>query len=257
MDKNSDTKGLVKSDQTLFSIIEQLCEHESQGVTEISEALNLSKSSVHKHLKTLEENGYVRNNDGRYKLGFKFLRLGGIIRDHNDLCNHARQTIRNITEKTDHMVSFVYKEQMHGVFVYIRNDQYGLRNHVPLGNRFFLHQNGSGKSILAKMTDKQVESYIDETGLPAATENTIIDRDVLWENIETVREQGYAISNEERVRGVQSVATAVTNPSTGEIGSITVIGPADHLAQEHIHSNYAEMLVDTANQLQLQIRYNK
>lgn len=245
----------VKSDQTVFAIIEEIHRREEAGVTELATELDLSKSSVHKHLKTLEDHGYVINNNGKYRLGLKLLTLGGHIRDRDKFCRAVRSAIDDLAEESDQMVSFILRDGLHGVFVFIENDRYGLSKPVPLGNRYIIHQNAAGKAILAKLPDETVVEIIDETGLPRETDNTITTADDLWADIEEIRNQGYATSTGERIEGTQSIASAVKSPNTDHIGAISITGPVDHLTQDRFHTRYAEMAMEVTNELDLRLRY--
>lgn len=246
----------VKSDETLFAIIESLLEHQEVGVTELAEAQGLSKSTVYKHLNTLKRYGFVHKNEGRYRLGLKFLTLGGRVRDRNSLYRLARSKVQELAKETDQMVSFIIRDGTHGVFVLIRNDRYGLRTTVPLGTRYYLHQNGGGKAILANLPDEGLEAFIEETGLPAKTHNTITKKEAFRDEIKTIREQGYSISNEERVEGVQSVAVPVESPNSTDMGALTLASPVGHLSEDHIHTQYADTLMEAARELELQAKYN-
>lgn len=255
MNTETGSNGFVKSDQTVFAIIESIHRNEEMGVTELASTLDLSKSSVHKHLKTLEHHGYVVNDGGRYRLGLKLLTLGGHIRDRDKFCRSVYPTIDELAEESDQMVTFTLRDRMHGVFVFIENDRYGLRKPVPLGNRYVIHQNAAGKAILAELSDETIDEIIQETGLPPETENTITDANELWADIETIRSQGYATSTGERIEGIQSIAAAVANSDTDQTGAISITGPADHLKQERVHDQYAEMILEAANELELRTRY--
>lgn len=252
---NDTTSGLVKSDLRLFTILEGLQELDGAGVTELADHVGMGKSSVHKHLKTLEREEYVVNDGGDYRLGFKFLHHGGHVRDRNPLCNLARPRIRELADETDMMVLFAVKEHDYGIYVYLQNDRYGLRDEVPLGEQFHLHQNASGKAMLARLDDEAVDRIIDRRGLPRGTDNTISDRDALFERLETVREEGIATSFEERMKGLQAVSTAVHDPETDTLGAIGLAGPADHLASGSIREEYADTVREAANELELAVRY--
>ncbi|WP_331234840.1 IclR family transcriptional regulator [Natronorarus salvus] len=253
MVRENRSNDIVKSDETLFAIIEILQHHDQAGVTMLANSLGMAKSSVHKHLKTLEKNGYVINKSGKYQLGFKLLSIGGAIRDSDRFCNLARESVQKLVEDTNQMVIFSYREGLDGVVVFVRNDRYGLRNEVPLGNRFSLHMNAAGKAILAKLADPEIEEFLRKIDLIPATPNTITSKNELWDEIERVREKGYAISKEERVKGVQSIAGAVE--SGGEVGAISISLPADYSTTAQIHTRFSEIIVETANELELRARY--
>ena len=248
--------GLVKSDETLFRLIEALQEKHVAGVTELADQLDCSKSSVHKHLKTLEHHDYAVNDDGQYSLGFKFLTLGGNIRDRNNLCQYARSFVTALAEDATQMVSFIIRDGDYGVFACINNDRYGLRAQVPLGSRYPLSQNAAGKAILAKLPDEEIETYIAQSGLPSKTQNTISEPRRLWEEIEEIRNRGYALSIEERVEGVLSIAAAIKSNNSNQVGALAMAGPVEHLSQDRIHDEYAALLLEAAYDLKLRVRYS-
>lgn len=247
--------GHVQSDHTVFSIIEEIHRQEEIGVTDLATALGLSKSSVHKHLKTLETRGYVVNDDGTYRLGLKLLTLGGHVRDRDPFCRSVRPTVEALADESDQMVSFILRDGVHGVFVFIENDRYGLRKPVPLGNRYPIHQNAAGKAILAELPDETIEDIVDETGLPSETDNTITSADDLRASLEAIRQRGYATSTGERLEGIQSIAAAIENPVTGQVGAISITGPADHLRQDRVRTEYAELVMEAATELEIRLRY--
>ncbi|WP_082146831.1 helix-turn-helix domain-containing protein [Halostagnicola sp. A56] len=80
-------QGIVKSDQTLFTIIEALDHLGQAGVTDLANYTGKSKSSVHKHLKTLDKGHYVVKDRGQYRLSFKFLHFGGSVRSNCSICD--------------------------------------------------------------------------------------------------------------------------------------------------------------------------
>jgi len=126
---------------TAFAIIEKLQEEGGCGVTEIAEAMSLPKSTVHNYLQTLVKEGYVRNVDGEYRLGFKFLKYGGTVRDRSRIYTYARPKVKELADNIGEMVTLSTREENRGVFLYRANDRYNLREEIPMGTRFYLHQN--------------------------------------------------------------------------------------------------------------------
>lgn len=257
METESNARNVVKSAETLFRIVERLREHDEMGVTELASKMDMSKSAVHKHLQTLSACDYVINEDGRYQLGFKFLTLGGQIRDQDPICQRARPIVEELAEQTNQNTAFVIREGAYGIFAYLSNDRYGLRETVPLGNRYPLHQNASGKAILSTLPDETVERVVGETELPGETANTITDRAALFDELDTIRERGYATSKAERIDGVQSVAAAVEAPETDRVGALSLAGPNNDQLRRKIDEEYAETVVEMANELELQLMYQR
>lgn len=247
--------GTIQSDRHLFALLEELNELGRAGVTELSDGIEINKSSTHKHLKTLEEMGYVVNEDGVYRLSFKILQFGGELRDRTPICQLAREHVRELAEETNETSSFVIREQERGVFTLIHNDRYGLRETTPLGKQFDLHTNAAGKAILAALPDDEVHRILDETEMRKETEATTTSREVLFAELDRVRDQGYAVSSQERVEGVQAIAASVRDPNTGDRGALNISMPSNRLSEEGIRTRFSDAITETTDNLELQARY--
>lgn len=255
MTNDNGPEGTIKSDTTLFAIIEGLFKLDQAGVTELGKYLGIPKSSVHKHLKTMDQSGYVIKHGGEYRLSFKFLTLGGRVRDHNRLCSLGDEQVHELAAETDRLVAFAIKEHDRGVFTSIYNDKYGLREAVPLGKRFPLHANAAGKAMLSELEDHEIESIIERQGLDSQTENTVVDRNELLEEIEEVRNRGFSISMGERIEGVHSISASVVGQDKDDIGAVSLSGPVSRMSKNQIEGEYADVIIDTANELELQVKY--
>ncbi len=244
----------VKSNRTLFAIIEALQSRNEAGVTELANETGFSKGTVHKHLQSLEQEEFVVSDDGKYRLGFKFLTLGGALRDEIDLCHQANVKASELGKETGQMVLVSVKERDYGVFTYIDRSRYNIKNFL-LGERFQLHATASGKAMLAAHSDEEIREIVDTQGLSQLTPNTVTGVDELLEKIDVIRERGYALNMEERQRGIRAVSASVTHPNTGMVCAMTVAGPAHRLPREELEGTYANAVLGAVNELELEIRY--
>jgi len=255
MSKHSGTAGTIGSDVTLMSVLEGLYELEEAGVTELSDRLDVSKGTVHKHLKTLEREGYVERSDGEYSLGLAFFRLGGQVRNRNRLCFMAKERVETVATETTEMTKFAIEHDGVGVWIYFYNDHYEMRRELHVGGEFKLHQNATGKAILAELPDERVHEILDEEGLAARTERTVTDRAELFAQLAEVREAGLARSAGEFREGGISVAAPVRDPGSGTLGAISLASPSAKTGPEELSEAHGELLLDTARRLELQLRY--
>lgn len=240
--------------ETAFSVVEELQERGACGVTDLAEAMDLPKSTIHKHLQTLVEQGYVRRNDGEYQLGFLFLKHGGAARNRSRIYTYGRPKVESLVEDVGELVILSVCEGDHGVFLYRSNDQYNLRKTLPTGARFYLHHNAAGKAMLAELDNETVHDYVERTGLPDATEPTITDPDALTGELKRIREDGYALNRGERDENVQAVSASIRDGDT--VGAISISVPRDSPASEHLDGEYAEAVKQAASELSLQLKYN-
>lgn len=245
---------IVQSDETLFRIIDGLNELGPVGVTELADHLDLSKSTVYKHLNTMVRHGYVIN-DGVYRLGFKFLSIGGNVRGQNRLANTAEKTVKELAKDTDQLVAFTVKDFDHGVFVFRENYRYGLEKIIPIGRRFHLHQNAAGKAMLAELPAVDVRDIVERQGLPTVTENTIDTEEKLIAELDEIRRRGYALNREERHEGINAIGAAIRDASSNTLGALSIAGPTNRLTETTLKDEYSEALLTKINELELQLQY--
>lgn len=242
--------------ETAFAVVDHLQRRGPSGVTAIAGSMDLPKSTVHKHLRTLVAQGYVRRIDGQYALGFKFLEHGGVVRDRCRIYTYGREKVESLAADVEEMVILSIREGEQGVFLFRSNDRYNLRESLPLGARFDLHCNAAGKAMLAELDDEAVDECVDAAGLRPVTDRTITDRDELFRELATVRERGYALNRGERDRSVRSVSATVVDEKTGDIGAISVSIPSESSTAKYLDDAYAEAVQQVTSELSLQLKYS-
>ncbi|WP_436348398.1 IclR family transcriptional regulator [Natronorubrum sp. FCH18a] len=251
---DDDTGRSIKSNATLFSIIESLKEMNGAGVTELADRLGLAKSTVHKHLVSLERNRYVVNEDGRYRLGLEFFNTGIHVRNRYEVYHAAKHRIDRLAEETDEAAWLIVPENGLGMFVYgvPRNESFSFDS--TIGTWVYLHANSAGKAILAHLPDEEVDQVIDRHGLPAQTENTITERDELFDELERTRERGYAMNFQEDLRGLHAIATPVIWDGR-PIAAVTIAGAANRLTEERIEDELYGSLLEAVDDIELRLVY--
>lgn len=256
MPRQNGSAGTIQAVGVMFSIVEELERQDEYRLTDLADALSMPKSTVHKYLKTLEELGYVQADSGTYRLGLKFLKHGGIVRDRCRIYTYGRAKVEALGDRHDEMAILSIREGNRGVFLFRSNDRYNLKESIPLGKRFYLHQNAAGKAMLAKLEDDAIRELVDTTGLPDATDSTITDVDALLDRIRTIRSQSYALNEQERDTSVNAVSAAIRDEKTGQIGAISLSIPSDSPTVKHLEGEYAEAVQQAASELSLQLKYN-
>lgn len=156
MGKNTTRDGSgkrVKSTLTLFTIIDALRELEAAGASQLAEELGMPKSTVHVHLKTLEEEGYLINEDGEYRFSFRFLELGGETRHQLDAYRVSRAEVDNLPLETGEAAHFGVEERGQRVLLYSSTHDDGVYDNSPDGYYTHLHWTAMGKALLAELSD--------------------------------------------------------------------------------------------------------
>lgn len=236
-----DTSGGLKTTAVSLSLIDHILELEGASMEDLTAVTGLAKSTVHTHLTTLAEYGYVVNVDNRYHLGAKFAHLGDYVRTRKDYHRVATEVVSWLSEESSMEVDFAVEE--HGRIVSLYGDlEFANSPHFLIdGSPFHVHTTASGKAIIAEYTDDRVRAILDRWGLPAATDQSITGEEELFAALEQVREQGYAENRGEAIDGFWAVGMAVKSPLGEVYGSLNLSGPA-YVVDEETKTTQIELL---------------
>lgn len=246
--------GVLKSGLKTFTIIESIQQFGHAGVTEIAQDVDLPKSTVHVHLSTLEQTGYVVKENGRYRLGLRFLDHGMRARDNLELVGISAETLRQVAAETGEMVWLVVEEQGRAVYIKKARGERAVQTHPRLGRHLHLHYPAAGKAILSELSDDRVEELIDNYGLPKKSEHTITDKRELFENLQEIRKRGVAFNRGEEIPGVRAVGAPIIHDGTVH-GAISIAGPSKRLTDERFTEQFPEIVLGATNEIELKLAY--
>ncbi|QPV61621.1 IclR family transcriptional regulator [Halosimplex litoreum] len=246
----------VQSTKKLFTIVDTLREAESAGVSELAERLGMAKSTVHVHLKTLEEEGYLVNDGGEYRLGLKFLEVGGEIQQRLNVFRAARPELDALAEEIGETTHLGIEETGERVLVYSSQPSDGVFDNSPLGHRTRMHWTALGKALLAELPEERVETILARQGLPDAAENTITEREELFAELGRIDETGYAVGDAEHRQGIKTIAMALHyDGSLDAPTAIGISGPKHRLEEKYQDDELADALQRTVNVIELKSKH--
>lgn len=248
-------KNPVQAAQTTIRIINILKERKGARLTELAEELDYPKSSVHNYLSTLLQEGYVVKEDDVYHVGLKFLEVGSVARQRRRIYEIAKPEVMELARDTDELANLLVEEYGKGVYIHREQGENAVKVDSYTGQRVHLHNTALGKAILAHRPRAEVEEIIDAHGLPQTTENTITDRQTLFEQLDEIEERGIAFDNEERLRGLRCVAAPILTKHDAVIGAISVAGPTSKFTGEWYRTHLPNRLQKSANIIELDITY--
>jgi len=249
-------KGRVKTMETAFEIVEALADRDGGQISELASELDLAKSTVHRHLTTLEALEYVVNDDGVYRTGLRFLQLGEQTRTRSDAYQLASEKVADLAAETDERAQFIAPEHGQGVYVYRETGSRAVHTDSQIGKRIPIHATAAGKAILASMTDDRVTEILERRGLPAQTDQTITDESALRAELEAISERGYSINRQENTAGLRAIGVAVEREDGTPLGALSVSGPTHRFRGRLFETTLPNLLLGTANELELNIQYS-
>lgn len=241
----------VRSSEKTLQIIHTLYEESGLRVTDIAEHLDMNKSTVHNHLRTLELQGFVTATGETYDLSFKFLEIGGKRRRNMALFEKSRSELDDLANKSGEVANLLIEEGGRGVYVYRTMGEQAIELPAFVGMHTDLHATSLGKAILAHLPDDRVDEILDRHDLSPETPNTITDRATLLEELERVRDEGVAYDDEEKLMGLRCVAAPITKPEGELLGAISISAPTNRMKRERFQTEIPDQVRGTANIIEL------
>ncbi|EJN57540.1 IclR family transcriptional regulator [Halogranum rubrum] len=237
-----------------FRILERLLDAEqSMGVTELSDAVGLSKGVVHTHLGTLSELGYVKKHQQRYVPSLGLLKLGEDARSRLSVFTEARHHVDNLARVTGEVATLFVEEDGLGVCVYTALGTEPWTPDYTCGSRIPLHINAPGKAILASFDRDRVDDIIDEHGLTRMTTETVTIPESLYSELENVKEDGVSFCRGEQFSDVVGVATTIDLNERGPKAAIGVCGPRSRLSGRYLEEDIIGQVISTAKSIQIEL----
>ena len=120
----------------------------------------------------------------------------------------------------------------HGLGIYLHtevSDENAVMIDRRDGVHRYLHATAAGKAILAELPEHRVNEIVDKHGLPAETDQTITDRDNLFQELGRIQKQKIAYNNEESVKGLRAVGVPVFRPNGFILGAFSMSAPSNRL----------------------------
>jgi DNA-binding IclR family transcriptional regulator len=204
----------IKSIHKAFDIIETVEEQGGSTVSELAKELDYSKSTVHYYLRTLERGRFIVNDGDGYRLGLRFLDLGGAALSHREPPSFVREKIDKLSQETSSTAIFAVEELGYSVYTHVARPEDVDWTEPHVGFQQLLHSTAFGRAIFAYLSDDYQSRIIDRYGLPETEETTITNEQDLYAECERIRENKVAFSNETQDAGLQSIAAPIYNPET-------------------------------------------
>ncbi|NUB93780.1 IclR family transcriptional regulator [Haloterrigena sp. SYSU A121-1] len=246
----------VDSAKKTCRIIEILRKKGEIGVTELANELEISKSTVHGHLATLNNEGLVVKDDHTYRLSLQFVRISESVKSGVADTNTVREEVRELADITGEVVHFGAKEGGHVVYLEKDRGDSAVQTVSEIGEKMPIHSTSLGKAILAELPRNEVDQIVEEYGLPERTENTVTDVGDLHEELDEISSRGYSIDDEENIPGVRCIGAAVSVPGTEAIGALSISGPSQRMTDERITNDLQERIAQTANVIEVNSLYS-
>lgn len=222
-------------------------------LTEIANKLDLPKSTVTRLLATIESEGFISKNikTNHYKLGNTIYYLGLIAKESMDLRQISNQIMEEICRTTKETVNLYLLENLEKVCFNQIESPLAIKRYVRIGERSPIWYGATGKVILAYLDEKVW--YEMAKHLKSYTEKTIVDPHEFIEELEKIRNRGYAVSVGEKESDVGCVAAPIFDDSCNVIGCTSISGPTYRFPEDTDY--FVSLIIDGARKISNKLGY--
>jgi DNA-binding IclR family transcriptional regulator len=219
------------------------------GVTEISNNLSVSKSTIYGILNALKDEKFVAkdNKTKKYIIGTELYELSKKVFKGGEIVMVARPFLEKLVSLVDETAFLCIREDTAARVLDAIEAKKALKITSPIGIRFPITASVLCKALLSPMDNESIRMFLKEKGLPHYTENSITDIDEFLKEIDKMRETGYSLDLEEYLKGIRAVATLIYSNNV-PVGAISVIGFSTSMYNEKLPS-IIQHLKNTAQQI--------
>ncbi len=227
------------------------------GVTELSKRLKLHKNNVFRLLATLESRGYIEQNKAteNYRLGLKALELGQTFIKQMGLLRQAKPILEKMVEESNETSYVAIYKDNYIVYLDVVETNLTVRVVSRVGSRLPAICTAAGKVHMAFMTEEELEELLGKAKFAQITPTTIASAEAMREELAKVREQGYALDDEELDLGVRCISAPIRDYTRRIVGAISISGPTMRVSDERINKELVPLVKQSATELSTRLGY--
>ncbi len=219
-------------------------------MSQISERIGINKSTVHRLLLTLERNRFVERDlsTGLYRPGLRLLQMASLALEQNSLRRLALPFLQDLCNQFRENVNLAILDEADVVYIDVVEGTQRVKLAAAPGQRLPAFSTASGKAILAFLPEDRLKHILDH-GMPQYTATTLTSFEKFSEDVDKVRAQGFAMSEQEFEEGINAIAAPICSQP---IASISIAGPAYRLTRERM-LELGPSLLATARDIALEV----
>ncbi|MBA7499484.1 MAG: helix-turn-helix domain-containing protein [Clostridia bacterium] len=260
--QSNDRKGevtVINSLDRALRILEILGNSDNNiGVSELGRKLDVDKSTAYRLLATLSARGYVEQEPEtkKYTLGLKIVELSSKVLDKLELRNVAKPFMKKLVQQTDETVHLATLDLGNVVCIDQEETPSMINVNMAVGREAPGHCTSIGKVLWAYLKEEELDYILKKKVLTRCTARTITSIPELKLHLSKVKEQGYALDDEEFTIGVRCIAVPVWNYKNKVIASLGVSGLAVNVSLDKV-AELVKITMEVRDRLCLKLGHKK
>ena len=224
---------------------------------DISHKLNLSEATTFRYISALRDLGYLKKDENakEYRLTVKVLDLGFSALSSLGFPNIALPYLEELAQKCQESASMAVLEGSNIVYVARAATKRWMSTNLQVGSRLPAFCTSLGKTLLAYKPFSEVKNTLSKEKLTAYTPYTITNIETLKKVLAKIRQDGYAINDQELEIGLRSAAAPVQEARGEVIASINISMASARVSLEMLKKEFIPHLLATAKEISRALGY--
>ncbi len=249
-DSESKFKYPIHSVENTFSLLEVLAGNGLElGIAEFCRKTALPKGTVHRLLGTLKNLGYIEQNpqNRKYRFTIKIFKLGTAIIDKIGL-SQTIPYMKELSQQFNETVNLAILDRDEIIYLYSVGSDNTLKLDLRIGSNQPAYCAAIGKVLLAYLSEKGLDNYLQRVKLKPFTPYTITSKEYLKKDLKLIRERGYSFVNEEYMAGVACVAVPLKDHQNKVCAGLSFSIPTVRMDKEKLPL-LIDSLISTAEKI--------
>jgi IclR family transcriptional regulator, pca regulon regulatory protein len=237
-------------------------EHPVLGIADIADELGMSRSTTHRYVTTLLALGYLEQGRSRkYRLGLRVTDLGMSALNSTGLREHVHPFLEELRERTGYTIGLAVLDGAEVLYVDRARSWRRAERETDLGlhpgSRMPAYCTAMGKVMLANLPDVVQRDLIAQLKLERHSPSTITSKQALRAELELIREDGYAINDQELRPGLQAIAVPVRDESREVVAAVGIAASPEAISVAELTDALGPHLISTAARISSRLGYRR
>jgi IclR family pca regulon transcriptional regulator len=230
--------GLAKG----LAIVEAFSAHPVMSVADAARAAGATRASARRCLITLTELGYVEHSGREFRPLTRLRRLGGVASRRDQLAQLAQPLLSRARDELAESVSLAVLDDDGALFIARAEAEHIVSTGVRVGARLPAYCSATGRVLLGQFPDQEILTRIGRKPLARRTSHTLTKPSEVLAEVRSVREKGYAISDEELELGLRALAVPVMGANDEIIGAVSVSAASARVRSADLRRRFVPVL---------------
>jgi len=223
----------------------------SLTIAQISQKTGIPRAAVRRCLHTLRQLGYADADVNNFSLGPKILTLGYSYLSSTPLTVSSQPYLNNISRTLGESCSLAVLDDTEVLYVARSAASRVMSVALNTGSRLPAYCTSLGRAMLAHLPEDQLKTYFSKVKLRAMTDKTVVSQKRLREILAGVREDGYALIDEELEVGLRSIAVPVRGAGGNVVAALNVGVQATRVSRRQMEEQFLPVLKKGAEELSI------